>query len=262
MKWALTSYFVLAALVTVSAQPVAKVSDRGTYAIPYASESNRIELEVLNSTSHPLKDVSLELGPIPIWLTFETTTASLGVLKPGKSEIATFTFTLDEKAPVGEVTDLNFNILSATGLLESRTIKVEPEAPTEFMLRANYPNPFNPTTNIAYALPKDGNVRIEIFNSIGQRVARIVDGIQKTRQSHYVASDHLRGNRSNPGHPGGRRTSCSCVDVRVDWRRTTHWGSAWRSVRTHSCGLEPPHGVNNFKHQTLAPRRRGLKHQT
>ncbi len=179
MKWALTSYFVLAALVTASSQPVAKVSDRGTYAIPYASESNRIELEVLNSTSHPLKDVSVQLGNGPIWLTFEEATARIGVLKPGESATAVFRFDLDEKAPVGEVADLRFDVSSATGHLESKTITIESEAPTELTLRGNYPNPFNPTTKIAYALPKDGSVRIEVFNPLGQRVARLVDNAQK-----------------------------------------------------------------------------------
>ena len=48
-----------------------------------------------------------QLSSGPIWLTFETTTASVGILKPGESETATFTFNLDEKAPIGEVTDLN-----------------------------------------------------------------------------------------------------------------------------------------------------------
>ncbi len=186
MKLAFTSCFLLSGLAATFAQPVAKVSDLGAYAIPYASGSNRIELEVLNSTSNPLKDVSVQLSSGPIWLTFETTTASVGILKPGESETATFTFNLDEKAPIGEVTDLNFNVLSATGLLESRTIKIEPEAPTELMLRGNYPNPFNPTTKIAYALPNDGNVRIEVFNPLGQRITRIVDAHPRGRLSGSV----------------------------------------------------------------------------
>ncbi len=162
-----------------SAQPLAKQSNLGTYAIPYASESNRIELEVVNSTNVPLNDVSAQLDTSPIWLTFEETTSQVGVLKPGESRTATFTFDLDEKAPVGEATELTFDISSATGQLESKTISIEPEAPTELMLRGNYPNPFNPTTKIAYALPKDGIVRIEVFNPLGQRVARLVDNAQK-----------------------------------------------------------------------------------
>ena len=39
----------------------------------------------------------------------------------------------------------------------------------------NYPNPFNPTTTIAYQLPKDGHVTIKIFDAIGREVTTLVD---------------------------------------------------------------------------------------
>ena len=39
----------------------------------------------------------------------------------------------------------------------------------------NYPNPFNPTTTIAYQLPKDGRVTIKIFDAIGREVTTLVD---------------------------------------------------------------------------------------
>jgi len=39
----------------------------------------------------------------------------------------------------------------------------------------NYPNPFNPTTTIAYQLPKDGRVTIKIFDAIGREVVTLVD---------------------------------------------------------------------------------------
>ena len=40
----------------------------------------------------------------------------------------------------------------------------------EIRLTRNYPNPFNPSTKIEYSLPKAGNVKIEIYNSLGQLV--------------------------------------------------------------------------------------------
>jgi hypothetical protein len=48
--------------------------------------------------------------------------------------------------------------------------------PTVFALGQNYPNPFNPTTNIVYDVPANAFVRIEVFNTLGQRVGELVNG--------------------------------------------------------------------------------------
>ncbi|MBN2356094.1 DUF1565 domain-containing protein [candidate division KSB1 bacterium] len=48
--------------------------------------------------------------------------------------------------------------------------------PMEYNLSNNFPNPFNPETEIRYSLPDAGFVRMEIFNVLGQKVATLIQG--------------------------------------------------------------------------------------
>ncbi|MDZ7343551.1 MAG: T9SS type A sorting domain-containing protein, partial [candidate division KSB1 bacterium] len=50
--------------------------------------------------------------------------------------------------------------------------------PRTFALHQNYPNPFNPQTTIRYEVARSGNVTIEIFNLLGQKVKTLVDKMQ------------------------------------------------------------------------------------
>lgn len=45
--------------------------------------------------------------------------------------------------------------------------------PEKLELLANYPNPFNPSTQITYGLPKTGKVEINIYNTLGQRIRQL-----------------------------------------------------------------------------------------
>ena len=46
----------------------------------------------------------------------------------------------------------------------------------EYALDQNYPNPFNPTTAIQFSLEKPGKTVLEIYNTLGQKVATLVNG--------------------------------------------------------------------------------------
>ncbi len=60
--------------------------------------------------------------------------------------------------------------------------------PVEFELKNNYPNPFNPSTNISYALPEAGFVNMYVINTLGQLVATLVNE-QKPAGNYTVSFD-------------------------------------------------------------------------
>ena len=52
--------------------------------------------------------------------------------------------------------------------------------PDKFILNQNYPNPFNPSTVLSYNLKTDAEVKLTVFNLVGQSVQVLVDGFQST----------------------------------------------------------------------------------
>ncbi len=50
-----------------------------------------------------------------------------------------------------------------------------PSLPSSYSLYQNYPNPFNPATVIRYSVPKDGNVKLTVYNAIGQKITELVN---------------------------------------------------------------------------------------
>ena len=75
-----------------------------------------------------------------------------------------------------------------------------PLQPVEFGLSQNYPNPFNPRTTIEYSLPKNGRVRLTVYNLLGQRIRTVLD--QDEKKGYHKAvwdGDNDRGLRTSSG---------------------------------------------------------------
>ena len=51
--------------------------------------------------------------------------------------------------------------------------------PDRFALNQNYPNPFNPSTVISYSLPYNSNVKLNVYNAIGESVSQLFNGVQE-----------------------------------------------------------------------------------
>lgn len=88
------------------------------------------------------------------------------------------------------------------GLIFSATFTVEPGAsagtedrPAGFALEANWPNPFNPVTTLAFTLAETTEARLSVYNLAGTKVATLVDGLTAagTHQVTFDASNLASG---------------------------------------------------------------------
>lgn len=75
-----------------------------------------------------------------------------------------------------------------TGISEHEILKM-------YNLGQNYPNPFNPATKISYEIPKNGFVKLIIFDALGREVAKLVNEKQNagTYQVNWDASEYPSG---------------------------------------------------------------------
>lgn len=57
----------------------------------------------------------------------------------------------------------------------SGVVELEVKSPSTFSLEQNYPNPFNPGTLIRFSIPVETDVRLNVYNTLGQEVAEIIN---------------------------------------------------------------------------------------
>lgn len=67
-------------------------------------------------------------------------------------------------------------------------VQDQPLTAMEYALLQNYPNPFNPSTVITFAIPRQEQVQLTVYNAIGQRIRTLIDS-QRPAGSHAVVWD-------------------------------------------------------------------------
>jgi hypothetical protein len=115
---------------------------------------------------------------------FDADTKDLILTAPEYADVFTVTITVTDDS--GATTEGSFyvNVTYDPTAIEN----LENGIPTSYILKQNYPNPFNPTTHIKFGIPQAGDVLVEVYNLLGQKIVTLFDGY-KSAGYHVVDFD-------------------------------------------------------------------------
>jgi len=99
-------------------------------------------------------------------------------------------FDLDGKTDIAIASSFDslfvlYNLGGFNGTTDVDETNQQTFVPAEFSLSQNYPNPFNPSTKIDYTLPSESNVKISVFNILGEKIKELVNN-QMSAGNHSV----------------------------------------------------------------------------
>jgi flagellar hook assembly protein FlgD len=67
------------------------------------------------------------------------------------------------------------DIVINDAMINKLTVSIN-QIPKEYALQQNYPNPFNPSTTINFSLPKQTQLKITVYNMLGEQIKTIANG--------------------------------------------------------------------------------------
>jgi hypothetical protein len=93
--------------------------------------------------------------------------------QPGGGTVANQNYRLHSHFAIqdlGRMQSLSYHTGPATNVE-----KLDGATPGQFELCQNYPNPYNQSTRIQFAMPRPARVQIDVYSALGQKVAQLVD---------------------------------------------------------------------------------------
>jgi len=147
-----------------------------------------INLSIYNSGSVAAPNVFAKLTlPEGLHIYDQVDSVNLGTYEAGQTAGYSWNVTMSDLDP-GDAFYYSITVgadNAPTKILERRLlinrglgIKEQPGdagIPHSTYLKSNYPNPFNPTTTIEYALEKSGTVTIDVYDVVGRKIINLVN---------------------------------------------------------------------------------------
>jgi hypothetical protein len=159
------------------------------HSVPIGTKDNQLILTVQNELSYPMTDVFVKVDHHPEWIQFSEEVVVLDSIPAHYRKEAEFTFiVLDgEAGQTGRVSLLIQDRTQKTLKKHALDLKTELSL-KETTLFAAYPNPSNPHTTIRYALVEPSQVKLKIYNVLGQHVRTLL-GAEKPAGQYHVLWD-------------------------------------------------------------------------
>ncbi len=130
-------------------------------------------------------DLIVELDTAEEWVLLEWDMSEFGVDQETPWDLVTIIGDFPDGQAEGDIWYLDdFRIVTDGEPTSGEVVDV----PAELQLDQNFPNPFNPTTNITFALPQSSHVTLEVFNLLGQHVETLVNG-NRSEGNHTIHFD-------------------------------------------------------------------------
>lgn len=171
---------------------------RYTYCIWTSSDGGQTEANVCVSQIQTADEGQLFTMPLDIKLSDNTGNDTTFVVQNNVTD-TTYTFNLGWQ-PTNVVLDPDNWVLKTAQLTPSNLSQTGCELLTGFALAPNYPNPFNPGTNLTFTIPEGDHVSGYIYNLKGQRVVTVVDEYKLPAQySYYWNGTNDRGEHVSSG---------------------------------------------------------------
>ena len=135
----------------------------------------------INNYGFEIERASLSASPLPVWEKIGFVNGNGNSNSPKDYSFVDDNVTAGKPAYRTGRYSYRLKQIDNDGQFEySKTIEVDMNGVKKFELSQNYPNPFNPATTISFNLPEAGNVKLTLFDILGQEIKTLVNEFKES----------------------------------------------------------------------------------